>query len=84
MATEKKETKEKEVTISEKKRSIALALNLFFGWMGGHRFYTGQIGSAIAMMFTMGGFGMVWFYDFVTLLLGSYKDKANKPVTAWI
>jgi TM2 domain-containing membrane protein YozV len=80
---EKKAAKTK-VEVSDKKRGIAIALNMFFGWMGGHRFYTGQIGTAIAMMFTMGGFGMWWFYDLVMLAIGNYKDKAGQPVTAWV
>jgi len=69
---------------SEKKRLIALLLNMFFGWMGGHRFYTGQIKMALVMMFTAGGFGMIWLYDFVMLLLGKYKDEQEQLVTEWI
>ena len=80
---EKKTAKKDEKTVSAKNRSIAVALNLMFGWMGGHRFYTGQYGIGIAQMLTVGGFGMWWFYDLVTLLIGSYKDKDGNAVTAW-
>ncbi len=80
----KAESKAVKVKVSDKKRLTAVLLNVFFGWMGGHRFYTGKIASATAMMFTMGGFGIVWFYDLVMLLAGSYKDKAEQPVTQWI
>ena len=84
-AAEKKAVKKEEKqAVSGKNRSIAVALNLMFGWMGGHRFYTGQNGVAVAQMFTMGGFGMWWFYDLVTLLTGSYKDKEGQAVTAWM
>jgi len=69
---------------SSKKRLYAVLLNLFLGWMGGHRFYAGQTGTAIAMMFTMGGFGMWWAYDLVMLLLGKYKDQSGQEITAWV
>lgn len=74
---------EKKAEVSARKRGIAIALNLMLGWMGGHRFYTGQIGTAIAMMFTLGGFGIWWFYDLVILSLGTYKDNEGKVVSTW-
>lgn len=74
---------EKKAAVSEKKRAVAIILNLLFGWMGGHRFYSGHTGIAIAQMFTFGGFGMWWFYDLVILSLGTYKDKEDKVITAW-
>ena len=76
-------TEETAVEVSEKKRLIAVLLNMFFGWMGAHRFYTGQTKTAVLMMFTGGGFGMAWFYDFVMLLLGKYKDQQDHVVSAW-
>ena len=77
MAQKKKE-------VSDSRIFPAIILNIFFGWMGGHRIYTGQTFSAIAMMFTMGGFGIVWFIDFMSLLFGNYKDGKGRPVTAWV
>jgi len=31
----------------------------------------------------MGGFGMVWFYDFIMLALGKFKDKDNAMIAEW-
>jgi len=87
MATKKvveNKTEEKKISASEKKRLIAILLNVFLGWAGGHRFYTGKTKSAIAMMFTMGGFGMVWAYDLVMLLMGKHTDELNQPLSAWV
>lgn len=38
---------------------IAYLLWLLFGFLGGHRFYLGRIGTAFAQLFTLGGLG-VW------------------------
>lgn len=68
---------------SPKSRLIALLLCFFFGWIGGHRFYTNKIGTGILMMFTMGGFGMWYFADIVMIALGAFKDKDNLMLTKW-
>ena len=73
----------KEVQVSGKSRSIALALCMFFGWAGAHRFYAKQTKMGLIMLFTMGGFGMVWFYDFIMLLLGKFKDNDNSIIAEW-
>ncbi len=72
-----------ETQVSSKSRSIALALCMFFGWAGAHRFYAQQTKMGLIMLFTMGGFGMVWFYDFVMLLLGKFKDNDNSVIAEW-
>jgi TM2 domain-containing membrane protein YozV len=73
----------KEVQVSSKSRSIALALCMFFGWAGAHRFYANQTKMGLLMLFTMGGFGMVWFYDFVMLLIGKFKDNNSSVIAEW-
>ncbi len=72
-----------ETQVSSKSRSIALALCMFFGWAGAHRFYAQQTKMGLIMLFTMGGFGMVWFYDFVMLLLGKFKDNDISVIAEW-
>jgi len=72
-----------ETQVSSKSRSIALALCMFFGWAGAHRFYAKQTNMGLVMLFTMGGFGMVWFYDFIMLALGKFKDKDNAMIAEW-
>ncbi len=87
MSEENKEVAEeksaKEVQVSSKSRSIALALCMFFGWAGAHRFYAKQTKMGLIMLFTMGGFGLVWFYDFVMLLIGKFKDNNNSVIAEW-
>jgi len=72
-----------EVKVSSKSRSIALALCAFFGWAGAHRFYANQTKMGLIMLFTGGGFGMLWFYDFIMLLLGKFKDNDASIITEW-
>lgn len=43
----------------KKTPGIAYLLWFFFGAIGGHRFYAGDTGYALGMLFTLGGFG-VW------------------------
>jgi len=87
MAEEKEETKtvkgKKEAEVSGKNRSIALLLCFFLGWAGGHRFYTNKVGTGLMMLFTMGGFGMWYFLDFVMIATGNFKDKDNLPIVNW-
>lgn len=49
---------------NEKKTpGIAFALWFFFGVVGGHRFYTGDVGYALGLLFTLGGLGVWAFID---------------------
>ena len=68
---------------SSKSRLIALLLCFFLGWAGGHRFYVKKVGTALLMLFTMGGFGMWYFLDLVMIASGVFKDKDNHPITTW-
>ena len=43
----------------KKTPGIAYALWFFLGVVGGHRFYAGDTGYALGLLFTLGGFG-VW------------------------
>lgn len=60
---------------SPKSRWLALALCLFGGWLGIHRFYVGKIGTGILYLCTFGLFGIGWFIDFFVILFGSFRDK---------
>ena len=82
MAEEKAEVKT-EAQVSSKGRLVALLLCFFFGWAGGHRFYTNKVGTGLMMLFTMGGFGMWYFLDFVMIATGNFKDKDNLSLTNW-
>nr|AIE99666.1 putative membrane protein [uncultured marine group II/III euryarchaeote KM3_115_D04] len=42
---------------------FAYILWLFFGWLGIHRFYTGNVITGLIWMFSLGLFGIGWFVD---------------------
>ena len=58
---------------------VTLLLNVFLGFWGVHRFYTGHIIIGIIQFFTFGGFGLWWFIDFVLIITNQYRD-ANGSV----
>ncbi len=80
----KKIKEKKDVQASRKSRLVSLLLCFFLGWAGGHRFYVKKIGTALIMLFTMGGFGMWYFLDFIMIASGLFKDKDNLPLKRWI
>lgn len=71
--------------ISPKSRLVALLLCFFLGVFAIHRFYVGKIGTAILMIALMlTGIGEVWLViDFITILLGSFKDNMGLLVKNW-
>lgn len=60
---------------STKSRGAAIALCIFFGTLGIHRFYTGKVGTAILWMLTGGLLGIGAIIDFFMILFGSFKDS---------
>ncbi len=68
---------------SEKKRLIAFLLCFFLGPLGVHRFYVGKTGTGVAMILTIGGFGIWALVDLVMILCGAFKDKEGLPITEW-
>ena len=69
--------------ISKKKRSVALLLCVLFGWLGLHRLYVDKMGTGLTMMFTLGGFGLWYFIDFVWIIAGTFEDKDGKIIHDW-
>ena len=69
--------------ISDKSRLIAFLLAFFIGTFGVHRFYLGRVGSGIAMIFTLGGFGIWAMIDWIIILCGSFKDNDGHVVVKW-
>lgn len=61
-------------------------LSLFaflLGEFGAHRFYLGKIGTAIAMLLTLGGLGIWALIDFIMAVAGVMKDKEGKVIKNW-
>jgi TM2 domain-containing membrane protein YozV len=63
---------------SEKSGLVALLLCLFVGPLGVHRFYVGKIGTGIAMILTLGGFGIWVLIDLILIVTGQFKDSEGK------
>lgn len=61
--------------VSEKNFVATLLFNIFFGYLGVHRFYVGKIGTGILQLLTAGGFGIWWFIDFILIVSGAFRDK---------
>lgn len=53
----------------------ALALCVFFGFFGIHRFYTSYKRIGVIQLFTLGGFFIWWFIDLLAMCFNRYKDK---------
>jgi TM2 domain-containing membrane protein YozV len=60
---------------------ITLLLCIFLGGIGVHRFYVGKIGTAILMILTLGGLGIWWLIDLITIIVGKFRDKNGNYIT---
>lgn len=61
-----------------KSKMVTLALCLFLGYLGAHRFYLGKIGTGIAQLLTFGGFGIWLAIDLILIAMGKMEDaKGN-------
>ena len=68
---------------SEKKLAIAFLLCFLFGIMGIHRFYAGRPVSGLVQLLTVGGLGIWWLVDLVTLPFGAFKDGQGRRIRDW-
>ncbi|WP_323705956.1 TM2 domain-containing protein [Mammaliicoccus sciuri] len=67
-----------EVDKKGKSKTPAWLLWLFTGGIGGHRYYMGDIGYAVAMTLTLGGLGFWTLID--AFLINGAIDKKNEEV----
>ena len=74
---------ENEALYSHKSRLIALLLCFALGWVGAHRFYIGKKGTALFMLFTLGGLGIWVLYDLILIAFGAFRDKEGKRNAVW-
>ncbi len=68
---------------SDKSRGVALALSVFLGVFGAHRFYVGKVNSGILMACTLGGFGVWYLYDCILVGAGQFRDSDGRLVRRW-
>lgn len=62
----------------KKSAGVAYALWFFFGAIGGHRFYAGDTGYALGMLFTLGGLGVWALID--VFLIGKRIREVNAGI----
>ena len=65
---------------SSKSRLMLLLLFWFAGVLGGHKFYSGKIGTGFLYLFTGGLFGIGLIVDFFSILFGSPTDQDGLPI----
>jgi TM2 domain-containing membrane protein YozV len=67
---------------SYRKRVVGGLLQIFFGWLGLGRFYTGHVGLAIAQILaSMTCIGFLWpLIDGVQMLAGQIRDVDGRPL----
>jgi len=68
---------------SDKSRGVALALAVFLGVFGAHRFYVGKVNSGILMACTLGGFGVWYLYDCILVGAGQFQDAEGRLLRRW-
>lgn len=69
--------------VSPKSRTVASALCIIFGYVGGHQFYAGRTGLGVLYLFTAGLCGIGWIVDIVRTLSGTFTDSNNLPISNW-
>lgn len=72
-----------ELFASPKSRTTVLLLAIFLGVFGAHRFHVGRIKSGILMPLTLGGMGLWYLYDIITISAGSFRDADGALVAEW-
>lgn len=68
---------------SDKSRAVALALCIPLGVFGAHRFYVGKIGTGLLQLCTLGGLGLWYLYDLITIASGEFRDGDGRRVALW-
>ena len=69
--------------VSDKSRAVSLALCIPLGVFGAHRFYVGKIGTGLLMLCTLGGVGLWYLYDLITIASGEFRDGEGRKVALW-
>jgi hypothetical protein len=69
--------------ISDKSRAPALAIGILTGFVGGHRFYVGKVGTGILQLCTLGGLGLWWLADLILIGSGEFRDVQGRRLARW-
>lgn len=68
---------------SEKSYVIAVLLSFFLGQFGIDRFYLGKIGTGVAKLLTLGGFGIWFLIDLILIVIGTLRAKDGLPLQGY-
>jgi len=63
-----------------KSKMLAMALCMFMGWTGAHRFYLGYKVHGAVQLFTFGGFGIWYWVDLILIALGKLPDAEGNAL----
>jgi len=66
---------------SDKDWLVTLLLCWFLGAVGGHRFYTGKIGTGILQLLTLGGCGVWVIIDLILVITGKFTDAQGNVIS---
>jgi len=64
-----------------KSKSTTLIISIFLGELGIDRFYLGYTGLGILKLITVGGFGIWWLIDIISIATGKMKDAKGNELT---
>ena len=77
LTTEELQMLTSEMMKKQKSAGTTWILWFFTAGLGGHRFYLGKTGTAVAMLLTLGGLG-IWAFIDLFLLNGMIRDTNEK------
>lgn len=82
MTAEQLSMTQTELDKKKKNEVVMYVLWLFLGGIGGHRYYMGDIGYAIGMTLTLGGFGLWTLIDL--FIIGKRLKQQNEELESEI
>ncbi|MFJ7982217.1 TM2 domain-containing protein [Lysinibacillus xylanilyticus] len=65
---------------SDRNYIATILLCFFLGSLGAHRFHAGKIGTGILMVITVGGLGIWTLIDFITIIIGKFRDCEGREI----